>query len=119
MSELMEIFESLCPEIEKELKPKLNSILLGPFIKGYLPQQWVFRTEKETVTFSVDKKGIASVKEGEVKEPDVTIEIDHEFLVAALKSRSQPEKSPEKNEIEFHTTKGETAFNFLKKQLGL
>ncbi len=119
MSELMEIFELLCPEIEEELRPKLKSILLGPFIKGYLPQQWVFRTEVETVTFSVDKKGITAVKEGAVEEPDVTIEIDQEYLVAALKSRSQPEKSPEKNEIEFHTTKGETAFNFLKKRFGL
>ena len=119
MSELMDILESLCPEIEKELKPKLGSILLGPFIRGYLPQSWVFRTEKETVTFSVDKKGITAVKEGAVEEPDVTIEIDHEFLVEALKSRSQPEKAPEKNDIEFHTTKGETAFNFLKKRFGL
>jgi hypothetical protein len=119
MTELMEIFGSLCPEVEKELKPKLSSILLGSFIRGYLPQSWVFKTEKETVTFSVDKKGNAAVKEGEVEDPDVTIEIDHEFLVEALQTRSQPKLSPKRNEINFLSTKGETAFNFLKKRFGL
>lgn len=119
MSEIKDIFESLCPEVEKELKPKLSSILMGPFIRGYLPQSWVFRTEKETVTFTVDKKGNAFVEEGEVEDPDVTIEIDHEFLVEALKTRAQPEKPPEKTEIKFLTTKGETAFNLLKKRFGL
>jgi hypothetical protein len=119
MSELLEIFESLCPEVERELKPKLSSILLGSFIRGYLPQSWVFKTEKETVTFSVDKKGNAKAEEGDRDEPDVTIELDHDFLVEALKTRAQPEKSPQKNDIKFLTTKGETAFNFLKKRFGL
>jgi hypothetical protein len=119
MSEIAEIFESLIPEVEKELKPKLNSILLGSFIRGYLPQRWVFKTEKETVTFSVDKKGNATVKEGEVDDPDVKIELDHEFLVEALKTRTQPEGDPEKKEFKFLTTKGETAFNLLKKRFGL
>ncbi len=119
MSEIAEIFQSLIPEVEKELKPKINSILLGSFIRGYLPQSWVFRTEKETVTFTVDKKGNAAVKEGDVEDPDVTIELDHEFLVEALKSRVQPEKPPEKSEIKFLTSKGETAFNLLKKRFGL
>jgi hypothetical protein len=119
MAEIAEIFESLIPEIEKELKPKINSILLGPFIRGYLPQNWVFKSEKETVTFTVDKKGNATVKEEEEENPDVVIELDHEFLVEALKTRSQPEKSPEKSEIKFLTTKGETAFNLLKKRFGL
>jgi hypothetical protein len=119
MSELKEIFESLCPEVEKELRPKLKSILMGPFIRGHLPQSWVFRTEKETVTFSVDKKGNAVVKEGAEENPDVTIDLDHGYLVEALKTRKQPEKLSEKNDIRFHTKKGETAFNFLKKRFGL
>ena len=119
MAELLDIFESVCPEIEEELKPKLKSIILGPFIKSYLPQSWVFKTEKEIVTFCVDAKGNATVKDGEGDEPDVTIEIDHDFLVEALKSRRQPESSPEKQEINFRSTKGEAAFNFLKKRFGL
>ena len=119
MSEIKEIFESLIPEVEKELKPKLNSILMGPFIRGYLPQSWVFKTEKETVTFTVDKKGNVTVKEGDVEKPDVTIELNHEYMIQALKTRVKPEKSPEKSEIIFLTTKGETAFNLLKKRFGL
>jgi hypothetical protein len=119
MSEIAEIFESLIPEVEKELKPKINSILMGPFIRGYLPQNWVFKTEKETVTFTVDKKGNATVKEEEEENPDVVVELDHDFMVQALKTRSQPEGDPNKKEIEFHTSKGETAFNLLKKRFGL
>jgi hypothetical protein len=119
MSEIKEIFESLIPEVEKELKPKINSILMGPFIRGYLPQNWIFKTEKETVTFTVDKKGNAVVKEGEEEDPDVTIELDHDYMVQALKTKSQPEGDPKKREIKFHTSKGETAFNLLKKRFGL
>jgi hypothetical protein len=119
MKSLEGIFESICSEVEKELKPMLGGLLTGPMIRGYLPQNWIFITEEKTVTFTVDKKGNAAIENGASDEPDVTIEIDHEYLTTALETRTQPSISPKKNEITFHTKKGETAFNFLKKRFGL
>jgi hypothetical protein len=119
LTSLKEIFDSICPEVEKELKPMLGGLITGPMIRGYLPQRWIFKSEYETVTFTVDKKGNATVEEGEGEAPDVTIEMDHEYLVKALETRSQPSIPPIKNDIIFHTRKGETAFNYLKKRFGL
>ncbi len=119
MTELLKLFEALCPEVEAELKPKLSGILTRAFIRPYLPQYWVFKTESETVTFIVDKDGNASVVPEAGENPDVTVEIDHEYLTSALSTRSKPESPPEKYIENFHTKKGETAFNLLKKRMGL
>lgn len=119
MSCLKELFEPICQEVEKELKKVMKGLLTGPIIKGYLPQDWVFITEHETITFSVDKKGNAITTEGASQAPDVSISIDHDYLAAALKDRKKPDFDYKKFEVKFHTGKGETAFNYLRKRLGL
>ena len=101
------------------MKKYLSGILTSGFIKPYLPQHWVFITEKETVTFMVEKKGDASVADGESETPDVTIKIDHDFLCQALKTREKPDFEPSHYDISFQTEKGKTAFGYLKKHLGL
>ncbi|MDO9538097.1 MAG: hypothetical protein Q7J68_07245 [Thermoplasmata archaeon] len=119
MPSLEELFISICAEVEKELKKVLKGLLSGPMVKGYLPQSWVFKTEIETITFHVDKKGNASVISGMGEEPDVTVSIDHEYLAAALTTREKPGFECKNLDIKFHTGKGQTAFGFLRKRLGL
>ena len=119
MSCLKESFVPICGEVEKELKKVLKGLLTGPMVKGYLPQNWVFVTETETVTFSVDRKGNASATEGGSESPDGAITIDHAYLAAALKDRKKPDFEYTRFETIFHTGKGETAFNYLGKRLGL
>jgi len=119
MTELSEMFQPVCEEVRKELRKVLSGIFTGQIVKDYLPQNWVFETEDETVTFSVDKKGNASVLQGGSEMPDVTIHIDREYLAAALKDRKKPDFEYKNFEVKFHTGKGETAFGYLRKRLGL
>lgn len=119
MTFLVNIFKPICYEVESELKPKLNGFFTGPIVRGYLPQCWVIKTEKETVTFSLDNNGNTSVKTGAGSRPDVTIDIDHEYLSEALATRNQPSFVPKKSDITFHSQKGKTAFNFLRQRFGL
>lgn len=119
MTELELLFQPICEEVRKELRKVLSGIFTGQIVKGYLPQDWVFITEQETVTFSVDKKGNAAAKEGASQAPDVSISIDHDYLAAALKERKKPDFEYKTFEVKFHTGKGETAFGYLRKRLGL
>ena len=119
MTCLNEIFQPICQEVQKEVKKYLSGILSAGFIKPYLPQHWVFITEKETITFMVEKKGNTSVAGGESETPDVTIKIDHDFLVEAIQKRERPNFEPDIFKLSFQTKKGETAFGYLRKHLGL
>ncbi len=119
MHGLKELFEPICMDVEKELKKVLRGLLSGPIVKGYLPQNWVFQTEMETITFSVDKKGNAIATEGSSESPDVTIIIDHEYLAAAIKEKKKPDFDHQQLDVKFHTGKGEAAFDYLRKRLGL
>ena len=119
MTCLNEIFQPICQEVQTQVKKYLSGILSAGFIKPYLPQHWVFITESETITFMVEKKGNTSVVDGESETPDVTIKIDHDFLCQALKTRERPDFEPSNYDISFQTKKGETAFNYLRKHLGL
>ena len=119
MTCLNEIFQPICQEVQTQVKKYLSGILSAGFIKPYLPQHWVFITEQETITFRVEKKGNTSVVDGESETPDVTIKIDHDFLCRALKTRERPDFQPKSYDISFQTDKGKTAFNYLKKHLGL
>jgi len=119
MTSLIDTFAPLCSEVEREIKKALSGILTGVFIRGYLPQNWIFKTENETITFSVSSTGDTSVMTGASDSPDVTIEIDHDYLVSAIQNRSQPSFKPQRFEISLHTPKGKTAFNYLRDRFGL
>jgi len=118
MSTALGLLRSICPEVEGELKPNLKG-LKGAIVRGYLPQIWVFKTDKETVTLRVDQEGHVCAKAGGAREPDVVIRIDHRLLTFALESRERPEGDIKPPEIEYNTKKGKTAFKFLRKRLGL
>ena len=118
MTTLKECFTPICREAEIEIKKNLRG-LAGGIIRGYLPQLWIFKTENETVSFRVDNNGNTSVIEGSNNNPDVIIEIEHNYLVTALQTRSQPNFQPQFYDVKAITQKGQTAFGFLKKRFGL
>ena len=118
MTCLLELFESICSLIENKIKPNLRG-LTGLILIGYLPQQWVFVTEEETVTMAIDKKGNANVVNGAMENPDVTLEFDHKYLSTTLKAQSSPNFPPERSNVTLHTSKGKTAYNYLKQHFGL
>jgi hypothetical protein len=118
MTCLLELFESLRSQIEDQIKPNLRG-LVGLIVMGYLPQKWVFITEEETVTLTIDKKGNALIISEALANPDVTVEIDHKYLSTALRERCSPDFPPERSNVTLHTSKGKTAYNHLKKHFGL
>jgi hypothetical protein len=114
------ILSSVCSEVETEIKQALKGLLKGPMIRGYLPQTWILRTERETVTFSVDSMGNARATNGMSPNPDVIIEWKHDYTAMALRNRSKAGIPPgEQPKIEFKTGKGKTAFGFIRGRLGL
>ena len=42
MTTLKGILESICYEVESEVKQKLRGFITGAVIRGYLPQHWIF-----------------------------------------------------------------------------
>ena len=104
------------------MEPQIRSQLggfLGGIVRAYLPQTWVFKTEKEVVSYTVDRTGAVSVTSGVAKDPDVTIEARHDHLVTLLQRRSRAGASPGSVVATPHTPKGKTAFDYLRGRLGL
>jgi hypothetical protein len=119
MSELRDLLEGICPRIEDQLRPHLSS-LFSRMIRSYLPQTWIFHTEKDTATLRVDASGKASAMEGSSPDSDVQIDWTHAQLVAALARQSSAEiPSGPAPSIAFQSDKGRAAFDFLRKRLGL
>jgi hypothetical protein len=118
MTCLISLFDPICNEIESELKEALKG-LFGGIVRNYLPQQWIFKTDLETVTLYVDIDGNTQVKDGLGSTPDVTIDSDHEYLSTILRMRDRPSFPQKWFNVSFQTPKGETAFNFLRGRFGL
>lgn len=116
MESLEALLGHLCLGIERELKPQLKGFA-GMFIIPYLPQTWVFRSEKEVASLTVDSEGNARVRQGTSANADVTIEGDHAFLVNAFTERRRPNQGHFKATP--HTPKGRTAFDLLRSRFGL
>jgi hypothetical protein len=113
------LLESLCPEIEARLKPHLRG-LKGLLAGAYLPQNWVFETEIGTCTLFVDTEGNVRAFPGCWSERDVTIQWNHTSLAEVLESRGRVSvPSDDYPKIIVHTSKGGTAFDLLRKELGL
>ena len=119
MNGLEELFSPIAQEVEAQVKKYLKGLLSAGMIKPYLPQHWLFETEKETVTLCMNRNGDTSVAQGQKDPIDVIINIDHDFLSKALETRERPDFEPETFDVSFKTKKGETAFGYMKKHLGL
>lgn len=118
MGTLEQALTGLVPGIEKELASRLQGFF-GSLLRGYLPQRWVFQTEAETATLTVDRQGTAHVTAGPGDAPDVTIEAKRDILVAAITRGKGSNAHARDFRITTHTKKGETAFRFLRDRFGL
>lgn len=119
MSCIESLLKNLCPEIEARVKPNLRG-LAGFIVQGYLPQVWRFETEKERVSLAVDSAGNASVTLAIPSQVDVTVRWKHDLLATVLRTRSRESVPPsEKPEILLHTSKGRSAYGYLRQQLGI
>lgn len=100
-------------EVEGKIAPWLI------FIRGYLPQSWVFKTEKEVATLSVSKDGKASVISSAPSDPDVIIDWKQDLLCMVLRTRDKKVvPAGERPDIKILTKKGDAAYRFLRQTFG-
>jgi hypothetical protein len=118
MSHLEVLAASVARDVEARLAAQLTGFA-GAMVRAYLPQRWVFVTEKETVSLTVGKDGKVAAAAGPVPEPDVTIETSHARLTAAFATRDRSKVPPGPLTVTPHTAKGRTAFEFLRGRIGL
>lgn len=118
MPSLVPALESVAHDIQPEIQSQLGGFF-GGVVRAYLPQTWVFKTEEEQASLMVDKTGAVSVAKGAATDPDVTIETAHDRLLAALRTRSRASVPPGPLRVTPHTSKGKTAFDYLRSRLGL
>jgi hypothetical protein len=114
--------QKLLDTVGREVQPELQSRLRGFFggmVRAYLPQTWVFVTEDGTASLHVDRAGAVTVTSGALASPDVTVEIGHDRLKAALLTRRKEAVPPGPLTVTPHTAKGRTAFGYLRERLGL
>jgi hypothetical protein len=114
---LVEILTPLGPRVEAELKPRLKGFL-GSFIVAYLPQHWVFETEKGKATVQIRKDGSVLVVDGAVSTPDVTVKAPHEKIEAVLLRGERPHGGDD-IAVDAHTAKGRAALEQVRGRFGL
>lgn len=117
MTQLEGILAPVCPEVEAQLRPHLEGFF-GGIIRGYLPQDWVFKSEAESVTVRVAKDGTVRVLGGASPSADVTIKSTLTTFRIAIASRQRGSVDSTSVEILYHSRKGKTAFDFVRSRLG-
>jgi len=118
MASVRPLLENVARDIEPQVRSQLGGFF-GGMVRAYLPQTWVFRTEREVVSLTVDRAGAVRVVDGPATAPDVTVETSEDRLVAALTSRSRANVPPGNLKVTAHTPKGKTAFDYLRGRMGL
>ena len=113
--------DTIVPQVTAQLQPELQKFIVGGMIKGYLPQTWIFVSETGAGTMVVDKNGVAQAQEGQLENPDVRITwTDQAFLAAlVLQNRAAVPSGAGEPKVEKITSKGGTAFDFLRKRFNL
>jgi hypothetical protein len=119
MGRVEDLLSGFCVDAENELKPKLQGFT-GLFLRGFLPQVWVFETESESVTVLAEPNGNVSIRQGDGFQRDLTIRWRHDLLCQVLETRTKDcVPIDERPTVVRHTDKGGAAFNYLKGRLGL
>jgi hypothetical protein len=118
MPSLLELLQSTAPDLEARIKPQLTGFA-AVLVRPYLPQRWVFETETETASLIVESSGEVRAAAGAAESPDVTLKIGLERLRIALTTRNRDLVPPGPLVVTPHTSKGQTAFQFLRSRLGL
>lgn len=87
-------------------------------MRSYLPQVWVFASEKEEASLIVDRHGSVTVSPRAVTPTDVTVRARHATLLQVL-TRGRGRGFRTKDfEVTVHTRPGRVAFDFLRRRLG-
>lgn len=118
MEPLVPLLQRVAREIEPEVRSQLGGFF-GGMVRAYLPQTWEFRTENEAASLTVDREGSVRVAEGAAAHADVTIETTGDHLAKALTTRSRSKVPSGAFRVTAHTSKGRTAFDYLRGRLGL
>ena len=118
LPELLELLSATAPELGARLRQQMQGFA-GAFVRPYLPQRWVFVTERETASLVVEVSGSVSAVAGVAAPPDVTVKIPYDRLRVALTTRNRVAVPPGPLEVVPHTDKGRTAFQFVRSRLGL
>jgi hypothetical protein len=115
------LIDKIAPQVAGQLQPELHKFMIGGLIRGYLPQTWIFVSETGAGTLVVGKDGVALAQEGQLENPDVRITWTDQAFQAALVDQNRAAVPPEAGEpkIEKLTSKGGTAFDFLRKRFNL
>jgi hypothetical protein len=115
---LVELLSPIAPRVEAEIKPRLQGFL-GGFIRAYLPQQWVFQTEKGEATVRIGPDGDVSVEEGAVSTPDVTVQAPHRRIEAILERGERPARPVPDVHVTAHTARGRAALDQVRGRFGV
>jgi len=113
-----ETLAKLGTSVEAEVRSRLSG-LFGGFVRAYLPQAWVFRTEQDAATLAVDASGYVTATPSAHPAPDVTVEVPHGALAALVAPGRRPAPAPGSVKVTAHTAKGRAAFDYLRPRLGL
>jgi len=111
------LLEKLAPDIEKELRPRLQGFL-GAFVRAYLPQVWVFETEEGATSVRIEPTGAVTVHAGTTPSPDVTVKGPHDRLQKVLSTRSKGTPKPADIDVVAHTAKGRAALEQVRSRFG-
>ncbi len=112
------LLAQIAPEAQTEVQRRLSG-LFGGMLRHYLPQTWVFVTEDGTASLHVDGRGFVAAHAGAMGPADVTVEVGHERLRAALTTRRRDSVGPGPLNVTAHTAKGKAAYGLLHERLGL
>jgi len=118
MGSIVALLERAARDFQPQVQAQLGGFF-GEMVRAYLPQTWVFRTERETASLTVDRAGQVTVAAGAATPADVTVETTAERLAAALSNRSRAGVPPGPLSVTPHTAKGKTAFDYLRGRFGL
>lgn len=113
-----ETLARVAPAVQAEVQPRLRG-LFGGFVRAYLPQTWVFRTELDAASLTVDAQGVAATVPHELEAPDVTVELPHGQLAELLATRGRRRPPAGTVKVTAHTSKGRAALGYLGPRLGL
>jgi len=111
------LLEKLAPDIEAELKPRLQGFI-GAFVRAYLPQDWAFVTEEGTSTVRIDPSGSVTVLPSASRSPDVTVRGPHDRLRLILSKREKPRGNVTDVTVAAHTAKGRAALEQVRGRFG-
>lgn len=116
MSTLTGLFQAFCQEMMRRLKSEVGRSSTGGYMAKYLPQTWVFETEKEVFTLFIYNETNVTFSGTESRDPDVWIYTTGVTLSNALQSNAKPKWQWH---VMFNTKKGEAAYTYMRGKFGL